>query len=349
MRRFRGGVLLLALILLVVCLCFSCEYQIEDYYSQYCILEPFEGNYAQVTFKTSDMIYPPVCTIDGKEYIVAVINGFENPEDARALTGALEIKDGIMAVNSNAFAGAENVSEVFLPTSCQSLGVNSLPPQTSEITLNPEAAKDIYSALSDTSNLKFINIMGNGATSISGSFSALEKVQIIGESATAQAYWPSLPSFSNTATRYFAGWYDAQGNRIVSGSGITKANTTVTINGREYYLYGAATPRFTEKETEEQVAGGSGFDIPYFMVATADKYSFVFTDYGAGNFGIAPKTTENTVYSLTFDLKEVKWELDNGEWKITVDQPGTYVFSCFYKTSDGTVEGYGQISFRYGN
>ena len=319
----------------------------EINYWAYCILEPFTDSYAQVTFKTSQIIYPNVCTIDGSEYTVAVINGFENPEDARALNGTLEIQSGIMAINSNAFARAENITSVILPASCLSLGTNSLPPNPSEITLSTEAAKDLYRAISNPSRLKTINIIDNGATTLTGSYSSLEKVQILGKIATAQAYWPSLPTFSNTANRHFAGWYDASDNPIVSSTKITSTPEAVIINGKQYYLYGVATAKFTEEDTSQGV-GGFGFNILYFMVATADKYSFIFTDYGAGSFGIAPKTIENIGFSLTFNSEEVKWELDGGEWKFQVEQPGNYVFSCFYKAKDGTIVGYGQISFRYG-
>ncbi len=315
-------------------------------YSEYCIFEPFEGTYAQVTFKTSQIIYPSVCTIEGKEYTVAVINGFENPDDARALNGTLEIQNGIMAINSNAFSKADNVTSVILPASCQSLGSSSLPPNPSEITLSTEAAKDLYRAISNKASLKTINLIGNGIASITGDFSALEKVQIIGESATAQAYWPSLPSFENTATRLFEGWHDAQNSPITSSTKITSLPTTVVLNGKQYYLYGVATPKF-KVEAASQGAGGF-FNIPYFMVATEAKYSFVFTDLGTGKYTIAPNTTEeNMTYVLTLNGKEVDGQLSEGKWEITVEDTGSYVFSCFYKAEDGTVLGYGQINFNY--
>lgn len=318
----------------------------EINYSAYCIFEPFTDSYAQVTFKTSQIIYPNVCTIDGSEYTVAVINGFENPEDARALNGTLEIQSGIMAINSNAFARAENITSVILPASCLSLGTNSLPPNPSEITLSTEAAKDLYRAISNKASLKTINLIGNGIASINGDFSALEKVQIIGESATAQAYWPSLPTFSNTATRLFEGWYDAQGSPITSSTKITSSPTTVVLNGKQYYLYGIATPKF-KVEAASQGAGGF-FNIPYFMVATEAKYSFVFTDLGTGKYTVAPNTTEeNMTYALTLNGKEVNLQLSEGKWEITVEDTGSYVFSCFYKAEDGTVLGYGQINFKY--
>ena len=356
-EKILGGGLLLALILLVVSLCVSCDDEngsIEDYISQYCILEPFEDNYAQVTFRTSDMIYPPVCTIDGKEYIVAVINGFENPEDARALTGTLEIKDGIMAINSNAFAGAENVSEVFLPSSCQSLGVNSLPPQTSEITLNPEAAKDLYRAISNKDNLSTVTIVGSGVISFDGEFRNLKKVQIVGEDPDAKVYWTSLPTFSDTDGSYFDGWYDSKGNKIVSGAEITNLNTTVTVNSKQYYLCDVATPRFsaTPIEPEEGEKGGpskSGFNIPYFILASEAQYSFTFTDLGGGRYAIKPNTTTGVEYDIALNSRKIDLELNgNSEWVITVDNLGTYTFTCSYKDSDtGENLGFGQITFTY--
>ena len=359
MRRFWGGVLLLALILSVVSLCISCDDEngsVEDYISQYCILEPFDDNYAQVTFRTSDMIYPPVCTIDGKEYVVAVINGFENPEDARILAGILEIKDGIMAINSNAFAAAENVSEVLLPSSCQSLGPNSLPPNSTVITLNPEAAKDLYRALGSRDSLNTVTIVGSGVISFDGEFRNLKKVQIVGEDPDAKVYWTSLPAFSDTDGSYFDGWYDSRGNRIVAGAKIENLDTTVTVNSREYYLYEAATPRFsaTPIEPDEGEKGGpskSGFIIPYFIVASEVRYSFTFTDFGGGRYSIRPNTTTDVEYDLALNSKKIDSKLnENSEWIITVDNPGTCTFTCSYRDPDsGEDLGFGQITFTYQN
>ena len=357
MRRFWGGVLLLALILLVVCFSVSCDDEngsIEDYISQYCILEPFEDNYAQVTFRTSDMIYPSVCTIDGKEYVVAVINGFENPEDARALTGTLEIKDGIMAVNSNAFAAAENVTEVVLPSSCQSLGTNSLPPNSTEITLNPEAAKDLQRAISNKDSLNTVTIVGSGVISFEGEFRNLKKVQIVGEDPDAKVYWTSLPSFPDTDGSYFDGWYDSNGNKIVSGAKITNLNTTVTVNSKQYYLYDVATPRFssTPIEPEEGEKGGpssSGFNIPYFILASEAEYSFTFTDLGEGRYVIKPNTTTGVEYDIALNSRKIDPVLnENSEWLIIVDNLGTYTFTCSYRDPDtGEDLGFGQITFTY--
>ena len=354
MRKY-GVVLLLILLALFLVSCNDDQSPSTVNYADYCILEPFEGSYAQVTFKTSQMLYPTVCQIDGKDYVVAVINGFENPEDACALTGTLEIKDGIMAINSNAFAQAENVEKIILPSSCQSLGTNSLPPHPSEITLNPEAAKDLSRALQDKDSLKTITLVGTSITNITGSFTALEKVQIVSQDATAQAFWPSLPTLPNPDGRYFSGWYDSLGNRVLSGSKVTALNEIVTINSKEYYLYGVATPKFTETPPEEpiededpQEISGYSFKIPYFLIATEEKYGFEFTDYGDGVFGIKPKAT-GLDYSLRFDSKEVNWELDDsGQWRVTLDRLGTYTFSCFFKDKiTGENLGYGQITFTY--
>ena len=356
MRKY-GVALLLILLALFIVSCDNDKDPPEENYSDYCILEPFEGNYAQVTFKTSEMVYPTVCQINGKDYVVAVINGFENPEDARALTGKLEIKDGIMAINSNAFAKAENIVEIILPSSCQSLGTNSLPPHPSEITLNSEAAKDLSRALQNKDSLKTLTLVGTDIITLPDSFTNLEKVQIVGQDANTQAFWPALPNLPNPDGQYFSGWYDSLGNRILGGSKVEKLNTAITIASKEYYLYGMATPKFSEEPPEEpieddesQASSGYSFQVPCFLILTEEKYGFEFTDYGNGVFGIKPKVS-GLNYSLRFNSKEVDWKLDeSGQWRITLNRLDTYTFSCFYQDkTTGKNLGYGQITFTYSN
>ncbi len=300
------------------------------------------------------MIYPPVCTIDGKEYTVAVINGFENPEDARALTGTLEIKDGIMAINSNAFAEAANVSEVFLPSSCQSLGVSSLPPQSSELTLSPEAAKDLYRAVGNKESLKRLTIVGSGVISFEGEFRNLSEIRIAGEDPDAKVYLTSLPSFPDTDGSYFEAWYDSRGNRIVSGAKIENLKTSVTVNSKPYFLYEAVAPKFsaTPIEPEEGEKDGpskSGFNIPYFILASEVQYSFTFTDLGEGKYAVRPNTTSGVSYDLALNSQKINPEFnENSEWVITVDNLGTYTFTCLYRNPDtGEDLGFGQITFTY--
>ena len=356
MKKY-GVALLLILLALFFISCDDDTAPPKEDYSDYCVLEPFEGNYAQVTFKTSKMVYPTVCQIKGKNYTVAVINGFENPEDARNLTGTLEIKDGIRAINSNAFAHAENIEKIILPPSCQSLGTNSLPPNPSEIILDPEAAKDLSRAIQDKDSLKTITLVGTSITNITGNFTSLEKVQIVGEYATAQVFWPTIPSLPNPDGQYFSGWYDSLENRVLGGSKVEKLNTVITINAKEYYLYGVATPKFSEEPPEEPIedpqeptSSNSGFKIPCFLISTEEKYGFEFTDYGNGVFGIKPKTCDLD-YSLRFNSNKVDWKLDDsGQWRITLDRLGTYTFSCFYQDkTTGKNLGYGQITFTYNN
>ena len=353
MKKFRGGVLLLALIV-ILCLFVACSSDAgtpeEDYYSTYCILEPFDNDYAQVTFKTSEMVYPSVCTIDGKEYTVAVINGFENPEIARSLSGTLEIKDGIMAINSNAFAKAENVSQIILPTSCQSLGTNSLPSNFSEITLPLEAAKDLYRAISNKDNLNTITIVGGVLIGFEGEFKNLRKVQVVGTNANAKVYWSTLPSFTDTAGAYFDAWYDSKGNKISEEAEIANLNTTISVGSKQYYLYEVATSKFSEVPLEpEDGPSQSGFYVPYFMLASEAKYSFTFTSKGYGLYFIKPNTTSGVKYELALDSEKLDLELnEDGEWKIKVEDRGTYIFTCSYK-DPGTGEdlGFGQITFTY--
>ena len=300
------------------------------------------------------MIYPSVCTIDGKGYVVAVINGFENPEDARALTGTLEIKDGIMAINSNAFAKAENVEEIILPSSCQSLGINSLPPQPSEIALNPEAAKDLSHAIQNTDSLNTITIIGSGVISFEGEFKNLKKIQIVGEDATAKVYWSTLPSFSNTDISYFDDWYDSHGNKISAGAKITNLNTTISLNSKQYYLYEVATPKFSvtpiePEEGEENGPSQSAFNIPYFVLASEAQYSFTFTNQGNGKYSIKPNTTTGVKYELALNSEKLDLELnENNEWEISVENLGTYTFTCSYKDLETEEDlGFGQITFTY--
>jgi hypothetical protein len=347
----KAGWILLTFILLASC---ALQNTINDYYPTYCILEPFEDYYAQVTFKSSAMIYPKVYTENGENYFVAVINGFENPEDALELKGTLEIESGIMAINSNAFARAENITKVILPSSCQSLGNHSLPPKITDITLDPEAAKDLAIALTDLDALKTITLVGTGITNIKGEFNNLEEVKIVGSALNVQAYWPSLPLLPDVGELYFQGWFDSFGNRIIGGNKIEMVNSVTTVNDEQYYLYGIATPKYAEAppkepiEDEELQSSGFGFIASSYLVATEEKYEFIFTDYGEGKYGIKPKVTENVVYEIIYDAKKrTDMVLEEGEWMLEIEDVRFHTFACFYNDSrTGEVLGYSQITFR---
>ncbi len=286
--------------------------------------------------------------------MVAVINGFENPEDAHSLTGTLEVKDGIMAINSNAFAKAENVSKIILPSSCQSLGINSLSPNPSEITLNPEAAKDLYRAIVNKDSLTTITIVGSGVISFSGEFKNLKKIQVVGNDANAKVYWSTLPSFSDTNVSYFDNWYDSHGNKIIGGAKIANLNTSIFVNSKQYYLYEVATPKFSATpiepdEGEEYGPSQSGFSIPYFVLASEVQYSFSFTDQDDGKYHFKPNTTTGVKYELALNSQKIDLELnENNEWEILVENLGTYTFTCSYKDLETEEDlGFGQITFTY--
>lgn len=352
-------------VLLVILLC-SCtmESSLNDPFPQYYILEQFESFFSQVTFKTGEMIYPKVYSQDGQDFVVAVINGFENPEDATTLEGTLSIQEGIMAINSNAFALADNVTEVVLPTSCQSLGTNSLPQKASKIVISDAAAKDLDKAIADENkgNVTTIVINGSGGTQISGSFDNLEQVQVVNESPNKQGFWPSLPTLSDKDGLYFIGWYDQEGNKIQNGTRIENHDVTlIMIDSKEYYLLATAFPKYSEtppeepfeQEDKDESFTNYGFNIPYYLIGTDAEYVFAeFRDCGNGIYNIKPGTAKDVRYELFLNGEAVAKDnlnvsFSDGIWVLNLNKIGKYSFSCFYKDLEGNAVGYGQVTFNY--
>lgn len=324
-------ILLFALISAVSC---AADTTVNDYFFPYSILEQFESFFAQVTFTSPEMVYPSVYTEDGQNYLVAVINGFENPEDAETLTGTLEIKDGIMAINSKAFEKADNVTEIILPSSCQSLGVTSLPQRAERMTMSLEAATDLVKAINDSEkdNLKELTVNGSGLATITGNFYNLETVTVNG------TYWPNLPTLSKDGV-YFGGWVDSNGNKIIGG-------TRITSSGHK------ATPVWTTNPTPTPVPGpeptpdigGMGFLIPYITMATGREYALKYTNNGDGTYSFTPSTTA-VGYELKFDNNEYTGAMEEGRWIVSVTRLGTHIFSVFYLDAAGNPIGFGQVTW----
>ncbi len=338
------SVFLLALALFSAVSCSAVPTTVNDYFFAFSTLEEFEGYFAQVTFTSPEMTYPATYTEDGKHYVVAVINGFENPDDALALTGTLEIHDGIMAINSNAFVKADNVTEVILPTSCRSLGENSLPQKAGKITLCLRAASDLYRAISDENkeNVTELVVIGSELATITGNFSNLESVTVEGTEEDSKLYWPNLPKLEKEGL-YFGGWVDSDGNKIYGGTKITSTTAVATP------LW--STEPFENNdddnpEPEPTPSGmGTGFVVPYLGLATGKEYALKYTDNEDGTYSFAPASYSDS-YDIKYDGDEFTEALDTERgWTVSVTRLGKHTFSVFYLDSSGEAIGFGQITW----
>ncbi len=333
--------LLMAVICLVLLFLVSCtadSLTVNDYFFPYSNLEVFEGTFSQVTFTSSEMVYPDSYTKNGKTYKVAVINGFENAEDALSLTGTLEIKDGIMAINSGAFLRADNVREVILPVTCRSLGTNSIPQKASTMTMPLKAASNLNKAISDENkeNLKTLIVIGRDFVTITGNFFNLESITVQGINEGDELYWPNLPTLEKEGCS-FGGWVDSDGNKIYGGTRITS-----TTSVAKPIWGGGPTPN------PNTTPGGSGmgFVIPYLGLATEQKYELEFTDNKDGTYSFKP-ASESADYGVEFDNKEFTGSLDKKTktWIVSVTSLGKHTFRVFYLDSNGKTVGFGQITW----
>ena len=330
-------------VLLIFTSCTADALTVNDYFFPYSDLEVFEGFFAQVTFTSSEMVYPETYTENGQTYIVAVINGFENPEDALALTGTLEIRDGIMAINSNAFSSADNVTEVILPVTCRSLGTESLPQNAVSMTMPLRAAADLYRAISDENKekLQSLTVVGSELVTISGNFCNLESITVQGVDEDSKLYWPNLPTLEKEGL-YFGGWVDSDGNTIYGGTKITSATSVATPVWSTEPIDPPPTP---DPDTPTTV-GGMGFVIPYLGLATEKKYELKYTDNEDGTYSFKPSTT-SVEYSIEFDNEEFTDALDEetGVWTVSVTRLGSHIFSVYYLDETGAAVGYGQVTW----
>ncbi len=329
------------IIMIAVLLLTSCSYDttVNDHFYPYCRIEEFELFFAQVTFLSSDMSYPDLYTENGKEYLVAVINGFDKEEYELELRGCLTVRDGIMAINSNSFCKADNITSVALPSSCRSLGKNSLPQKASEMTMPLKAATDLWKAVSDENkgNLCKLNVTGGGELlTISGNFCNLESVTVSNDGRT--AYWPVLPTLRK-AGYTFGGWKDDNGNTVVSGTRINGTSGTahpVWEEGED-----PDSPSTGEEDTSQ---GSSTFRIPQITVQTDPRYRLSVTDNGDGTYTVTPAST-SPGYTLYYDGAPCTPAFADGKWTFEVHTIGSHTFSVFYLDTGGNPLGFAQITF----
>ena len=341
--------------LLIMLFVTSCDLNptVNDEFFPYCTISPEEAFFAKVKFKSADMIYPKTVTIDGKHYIVAIIDGFEDPKEAAKLTGTLTIDDNIMAIYSGSFAYADNVTEVILPAGCKGLGERSLPQNITSLTCSGyvQTTNDLERALSDEAKLKVkhITFINNGLTTFKadqGKWDGLESVTIVPETEGSKVYWPSLPKLSDKLDEglYFAGWFDSDGNKILSASLITTADATA------HPEWADVPPEPEPEDQDPNTFGGMGFSIPYILMVTNEDYSIEFTDNEDGTFTIMPviNGSESWSFETTFGGKRKELELGiDGAWHVSVSRIGMYSFSVFFLDAynPDKILGYAQVSF----
>ena len=333
----RALVILMTVVLLTV----SCSYEetVNDHFYPYCRLEEFESFFAQVTFLSSDMSYPELYTENGKEYLVAVINGFDREEYALEIKGELTVRDGIMAINSSSFYKADNVTSVVLPSSCRSLGKNSLPQKASEMTMTLKAATDLWKAVSDENkgNLHKLTVTGGGELlTISGNFCNLESVTVTNDGRA--AYWPVLPTLRKTGYT-FHGWEDADGNSVVSGTRINGTSGTAHPVWEE-----GDDPDSPSSGDEDTSQGSSTFRIPQITLQTSPEYRLSIVNNGDGTYTVTPASTSSG-YTLYYDGVPCTFPFEEGKWKVTVHTIGSHTFSVFYLDGSGNAQGFAQITF----
>ena len=236
---------LLAL-LMVSC---SMEIGVNEEISPYIKITPFEGYYAQVDIYDADAEVPELAKIDGKWYAVTVINSCVAPDGFEKQT-VLNIKDGIMVINSNAYAKYEDVVTVNLPSSMQSLGKNSLPPNTAELVTPSMPCQDLKIALEDPDSLRKITITDMGFADLSA-LTSLEEVTVV------DGVWPYFPNLPDKVEEklFFQGFFQ---DGVYCEAGKVGKGTAVPVwaeNPREHeqpaFVGGASFRLFIYFTTEE--------------------------------------------------------------------------------------------------
>lgn len=264
------------IILLLVLLLTSCAEEVNKELYPYVKLSPFEYYYAQADVYEPNAEIPKYAEIDGKWYAVAVINSVATPTGGEE---SLKVREDILAINSNAYAGYEDVTEVELPDSLQSLGANSLPPNTEELKIPSLPCQDLDIALPDPSTVKKVTITDTGFADISA-LTGLEEVTVI------DGAWPYFPTLADKEKLYFQGFFQ-DGVRCESGR---------TASGTAY-------PVWTEKPRNEDYIpipdAGSLFRL-FIFFATEERFKMA---YGEGD-------------TWTFSIKEdggysTKWYADS--------------------------------------
>ncbi len=358
----RKITLIMLLALLVMFAFSSCDLSptVNDEFFPYCTVTPEEAFFAKVKFKSSAMVYPKTVTIDGKHYVVAIIDGFEDPHDAAELTGTLTIDDNIMAIYSGSFEYADNVTEVILPAACKGLGAKSLPQKVERITCSGyvQTTNDLERAIADENkgNVKHITFINNGLTTFkadTGKWDGLESVTIVPETEGSSVYWPSLPKLSDRTAEdgetplYFAGWFDSTGEKILSASLVETEDATAHPEWQE------APPEPEPDEPDPSAFGGMGFSIPYITMDTNENFKLDYKDNEDGTFTIAPviKDAEAAVeFEITFAGKrrdDIVLNVEDNAWHISVSRIGSYSFSVFYldANDNSRIFGYSQVTF----
>lgn len=217
----------------------------------YIEISPFEGYYAQVDIHDAEAEVPEYVMLDGKWYAVAVINSSVPPDGYEKQTD-LEIREGIMAINSGAYAAYENVTTVELPSSLQSLGKNSLPPNTTELTIPNMPCQDLKLALADVSTVKKVTITDMGFADISA-LTSVEEVTVI------DGVWPYFPNLPDKVEEglFFQGFFQdgvyCQPGKVGKGTATPIWAETPSEHDEDgQYVMGAMFRLFIYFSTEER-------------------------------------------------------------------------------------------------
>jgi hypothetical protein len=288
------------LCVLLVLLMVSCDMPISvanEEISPYVKVTPFEGYYAQVDVYDAEAEVPEYVIIDGKWYAVVVINSSVPPEGYEKQT-VLEVREGIMAINSGAYAKFENVTTVELPSSLQSLGTASLPPNVTEITLPSLPCQDLKTALADVSTVKKITITDRGFADLSA-LTSLEEVTVV------DGVWPYFPNLPDKEEEnlYFQGFF--QDGVYCEAGKVGK---------------GTATPVWAEKPREHEQ--------PTFIGSTSFRL-FIF---------FSTEERFRMSYEEPIEAKEATEETEAIEgtdyWKFTVGTDGGYTYKWYINNKE---------------
>lgn len=289
------------LCVLLTLLLVSCapDVNINEELHPYIEVAPFEGYYAQVDIYDAEAEVPEYVMLEGKWYAVSVINSSVPPEGYEKQT-VLTVRDGIMAINSGAYAKFEQVTTVNLPDSLQGLGKNSLPPNTAELTLPSLPCQDLKLAVSDPSTVKKVTITDMGFADIS-SLTSLEEVTVV------DGVWPYFPTLADKVEEglFFQGFF--QDGVYCQPGKVGK---------------GTATPVWAENPSEQeqpQFIGITSFRL-FIYFSTEERFRMTYEEGDTWRF-VVP-----TDGGYTY-----KWYVDNKE----VHSGGDYFTT---RTEDGQLE-----------